>query len=94
MKHPQMLERERREACRQRCNRYWYRWMGLYTLALGAIVALVCAAQREAYAAMVSMVAGLFVAGIVITGWLAKQRALDDMNVKAASATRDPPAES
>lgn len=94
MKHPQMRERERKEAFQRRCNRYWYRWMSLYTLALAANVALIYAAQQEAYAAMVSMLAGLIVAGIAITGWLAKQRALDDMNRQADAAMRQPPADS
>lgn len=94
MKHPQMLKRERNEAFQKRCNRYWYRWMSLYTLALVANVALIYAAQHEAYAAMVSILAGLVVAGIAITGWLAKQRALDDMNRGADSAIRQAPADS
>ncbi|MFN2289351.1 MAG: hypothetical protein ABR578_13555 [Chromatocurvus sp.] len=94
MKPPQMLERERKEAFQKRSNRYWYRWMGLYTLALVANVALIYAAQQEAYAAMVSMLAGLMVAGIAITGWLAKQRALDDMNSEADPAIRQAPSDS
>ncbi len=78
MKHPHLLERERSERFRKRCNRYWYRWMGLYTLALLSIVALIYAIHHEAHGALLSMLSGLFVAGIAITAWLAKQRARDD----------------
>lgn len=87
MKHPQMLERERRERFQKRCNRYWYRWMGLYTLALFAVVTLAYAVHHEAHGAIVSILAGMFVAGTFITAWLARQRVVDEMENDTGAGT-------
>lgn len=93
MKHPELAKREREEQFRKRCNHYWYRWMGLYTLALLAVVALIYAGHHESYAALASVLSGLFVAGIAITAWLARQRARDEMAQHADSAGLQPPAD-
>lgn len=93
MKHPELAKREREEQFRKRCNRYWYRWMGLYTLALFAVVALIYAGHHESYAALGTMLSGMFVVGIGITAWLARQRARDEMAQHADSARRHPPAD-
>lgn len=89
MKHPEMVRREREEQLRKLSNRYWYRWMGLYSLALIAVVALIYAAHHEAHGATVSMVSGMFGAGIGITAWLARQRAIDELKIDS-SATELP----
>ncbi|TCO78367.1 hypothetical protein [Chromatocurvus halotolerans] len=79
MKHPELQKREWETTFNRRRDRYWYRWMGLYTLALFAVLVLVYAAQSNSAGAMVSVIASLFVIGVVLTGWFARQRALEEM---------------
>lgn len=92
MKHPDLLARERNETFRKIRDRYWYRWVGIFTLALSALVALVYAVQSGSYAVVITLVSSAFVVGIAIAGRLARQRALDDMR-KDPDAQHPPPAD-
>lgn len=87
MKHPELQKREWEVTFIKRRDRYWYRWMGLYTLALSAVLALVYAGQSDSVGAMVSVVASLFVVGLALTGWFARQRALDDIERASSDAS-------
>ena len=79
MKHPELQKRQWEATFSKTRDRYWYRWMGLYTLALLAVLVLIYAGQSNSAGAMVSVVASLFVVGLALTGWFARQRALEEM---------------
>ena len=79
MQHPEMQKREWQSRLKKKSDAYWYRWMGLYTLSLGAIVSLVLAGRSASPVVLTVLLAGYFTVGIFITAWFARQRALDEM---------------
>ena len=93
MKHPEMIKKEWEANFNKARDRYWFRWMGLYTLGLLAVIVLIYAVQSNSVGAMVSIVASVFVVGVAITGWLARQRALDDLGSSPGETPTGAPAD-
>lgn len=93
MKHPEMMKREWEASFSKARDRYWFRWMGLYTLGLTAVIVLIYAIRSNSVGAMVSIVASMFVVGVAITGWLARQRALDEVGRLPSDARAGSPAD-
>lgn len=86
MKHPEMVNKERKTTFNNTRDRYWYRWMGLYTSGLMAVLLLIYAVHSGSMAVVVTVVASLFVVGLAMTAWLAQQRALDETKRDAPEA--------